>query len=190
MTDIQVPSLASLMAEVAEVNRANGWYDKEVSFRTACALMHSEVSEALEAWRRWDLADMTGECHHESAGDLAHKPEGVPSEFADLYIRLLDYSYRFEVDLDHEVARQALSGARGWGVSGEFADDMDILHCLIAKASEWYRADHGYWPREFAKILMFLHKLCAAYGVDLQAEYQRKLAYNKTRGYRHGGRAV
>lgn len=113
-------SLAGMTAEVLEVNHALGWYDKAVSFGEAMALLHSEVSEALEAWRRWDTDDATGP--RASSLSPLPKPEGVGSEFADVLIRLLDY--------------------------------------------------------------------CARFGIDLEAEYERKLAYNRTRPYRHGGRQM
>ena len=31
---------------------------------------------------------------------------------------------------------------------------------------------------------------CARYGVDLEAEYERKIAYNRTREFRHGGKLL
>jgi NTP pyrophosphatase (non-canonical NTP hydrolase) len=109
-------TIGQMTAEVVDFCKRKGWYDEDVPFPQSMVLLHSEVTEAFEAWRQWGLADMTGDCHHESAADLAHKPEGVGSEFADILIRLLDD--------------------------------------------------------------------CARYGVDLGAEYERKMAYNETRAYR------
>lgn len=76
----------------------HGWYDQPVSFLEAMALLHSEVSEAVEAWRMWGTKDMTTAAN---AGG-SQKPEGVPSEFADILIRLLDSAKRFGVDLEKE----------------------------------------------------------------------------------------
>ena len=111
-------ALAAMTGDVVAVNTLNGWYEQPLSFGEAMALIHSEVSEALEAWRHWGMADATEPCM-DPAPRLA-KPEGVGSEFADILIRLVDCSARF--------------------------------------------------------------------GVDLAAEYARKLAYNRVRGYRHGGK--
>ena len=114
-------SLHQMTEEVTATNKALGWYDKPVSFGEGMALLHSEVSEALEAWRRWGTEDTTEGAHFPDGtlyDGTRPKPEGVGSEFADVFIRLLDY--------------------------------------------------------------------CARFGIDLQAEYERKLAYNRTRPYRHG----
>ena len=124
--DIDVILLA-MEAEVHEVNSANGWFDEERSFGDNIALLHSEVSEMLEAFRKWDLQDLT---EHPGIGTFKvgpdgmrlPKPEGVGSEAADVLIRLLDMTFR--------------------------------------------------------------------YGIDLGTEYRRKLSYNKTRGYKHGGKAL
>ena len=108
---VQHKFIAQMTGEVVDLCHAKGWYDHPVSFGEAIALLHSEVSEALEAWRRWGTGDAT---------KADGKPEGVGSEFADVFIRLLDY--------------------------------------------------------------------CARFDVDLEAEYERKMAYNRTRPYRHGNR--
>jgi NTP pyrophosphatase (non-canonical NTP hydrolase) len=115
----EVKSLTRMQAEIKENCVAKGWYDTPVSFGEAMALLHSEVSEALEAWRIWGPVDGT---MLELPEGRSAKPEGIGSEFADVLIRLLDY--------------------------------------------------------------------CARFDVDLGAEYERKMAYNRTRPYRHGGRSL
>lgn len=95
-------SLADMQAEVKEWCIAKGWYDKPVDFGLAMALLHSEVSEALEAWRVWQFMDATDIAQE---GELP-KPEGVGSEFADVLIRLLDDCARFGIDLEEEYARK------------------------------------------------------------------------------------
>lgn len=77
---VTTAALPQMQAEVAVLLRDMGWNDPPVSFGEAMALLHSEVSEALEAYRRWGLDDHT---------DAGSKPEGVGSEFADVLIRLL-----------------------------------------------------------------------------------------------------
>jgi NTP pyrophosphatase (non-canonical NTP hydrolase) len=120
MTDTTTPkTLHGMQADVRAVNEANGWHDTERTFGDTIALLHSEVSEAFEAYRDWGLADAT---LHSDEGFVVTKPEGVGSEFADILIRLLDSAER--------------------------------------------------------------------HGIDLEAEYQRKLAHNRTRGYRHGGKRI
>jgi NTP pyrophosphatase (non-canonical NTP hydrolase) len=94
---VQHKSLAQMTGEILDLCHAKGWYDQPVSFGEAIALLHSEVSEALEAWRRWGTGDATS---------TDGKPEGVGSEFADVFIRLLDYCSRFDVDLEAEYERK------------------------------------------------------------------------------------
>jgi hypothetical protein len=196
-------TLADITAEIVENNTRLGWYVKCATFPEAMALLHSEVSEALEAWRHWGLADAT---YHATAAQAAiarehnfcdgpPKPEGVGSEFADIFIRLLDDAWIFgKVDLE-EVA-----GRGRFGIDDSFVVNMNTLHIMIAKASmahgsgDWADEEgtrgSWTWRNQFGSILVFLGQLCGEYGIDLMAEYERKMAYNRTRAYRHGGKRI
>jgi NTP pyrophosphatase (non-canonical NTP hydrolase) len=182
--------LAAMTTEVLEWCQSKGWYDKPVSFGEAMALLHSEVSEAIEAWRKWGLADSTDPVDEPNC---TPKPEGVGSEFADILIRLLDDCGRFGVDLEDEVRRHA----GRYGLHDSFLENMNALHGLIALASMGYELDGpdavlagagADWRVQFAAIYVFLRQCCETYGIDLQAEYERKMTYNRTRPYRHGKR--
>lgn len=61
------------------------------------ALIHSEVSEALEDYRN-------GAMH---TGHPYGKPVGFPSELADIIIRVCDLAGALGIDLEAEVARKA-----------------------------------------------------------------------------------
>jgi NTP pyrophosphatase (non-canonical NTP hydrolase) len=112
--------LREMAIEVRDVNTALGWREEGKTFGDYIALLHSELSEALEAYRDHRLADATDTERWNAAGLC--KPEGVGSELADVLIRLLD--------------------------------------------------------------------MADFYGLDLAAEYQRKIAYNRSREFQHGGRTV
>lgn len=135
-------SLAEMAEEVRLVNEANGWFADERSFGDDIALLHSEVSEAFEAYRHWGLRDVTDEECPDAWGErgedgeffiqnhLDHlpeynkdhvcKPEGVGSEFADVLIRLLDSCHRHGIDLDAEYERKvAHNRTRGWKHGGK-----------------------------------------------------------------------
>lgn len=61
------------------------------------ALIHSEVSEALEDYR--DGAMVT-------TVDTKGKPVGFPSELADIVIRICNLSGALGIDLDEEIAQK------------------------------------------------------------------------------------
>lgn len=87
--------------EVHQFIRAKGW-DDDKTFGDCMALLHSEVSEALEAYRDHGIHDAT----EEVGPDEIPKPEGVGSEFADVFIRLLDDCLRYNIDLFREFRRK------------------------------------------------------------------------------------
>jgi len=179
-------TLADMTAEIVENNRRLGWHDNPPAFTEAMAMLHSEVSEALEAWRVWGLADGTAGSAISPGGDPGAKPEGIGSEFADILIRLLDDGYLYGVDLEREAAAGALI------LGSSFPDNINTLHNLIARASMFWQdePDANAWRRELGAVLIFLRQLCELYGVDLDAEYKRKAAYNRTRAFRHGGKRL
>ena len=82
---------------VAKWAKEKGWMDREVPVPEQCALLHSEVSEALEAWRNKEPTSWT---------DTAGKPQGIGSEYADVLVRLLHYSALLGIDLEEEFNRK------------------------------------------------------------------------------------
>ena len=72
----------------------HGWWDGERAFGEIVALCHSELSEALEAYRnREPLVWLNGD-----------KPDGVAVEMVDCIIRILDYLAQEEVDIEYILA--------------------------------------------------------------------------------------
>ena len=71
--------------------RDHGWFDNR-SFGEHVSLMHAELSEAIEEYRKGRLLSevyFNGE-----------KPEGIPVELADVLIRIFAYCGQHDIDLN------------------------------------------------------------------------------------------
>lgn len=89
-------SVKEWQEEIHAYAKAKGWWDdKDRNFGEMVALMHSELTEALEAWRNGNPLVYKGE------GD---KPEGIATEMADCVIRILDWAESEGVDLGEIMA--------------------------------------------------------------------------------------
>jgi len=100
--------------QICQTNRDNGWYDKPCSFVERLALLHSEISEALEEYRSphpepFSYQEMT------VGGSTIPKPIGVPSELADVLIRLLELVHVEKIDLARAtVAKMSYNKTRAY----------------------------------------------------------------------------
>ena len=103
------PNLNDLAVEIVGVNKANGWnvcepddwFRDKYKIPAVLALIHSEVSEALEAYRKDDK-------------------ENFVEELADVLIRVLDCAGGLGLNMDEEVANKIeINKGRGFRHGGK-----------------------------------------------------------------------
>lgn len=106
---------------------------------------------------------------------------------------------------DMQAEIREVNEANGWYEDERtVGDDVALLHSEVSEMFEAYR-DGGLadqtarydgpnkpegFGSECADVLIRLLDTCERRGVDLDFEYARKSAHNRTRGYRHGGKLV
>lgn len=88
---VQPRTLVQLQEDAYLTAQKKGWWDEPTNIPEKLALIHSEISEALEDYR-------DGHMQVTFAGPN-NKPTGFPVELADAIIRILDLAAHMDCDL-------------------------------------------------------------------------------------------
>ena len=116
-------NINQLVKEAHQNSINKGWWEEERAFGELIALMHSELSEALEEYRNGEEAKeiyykckFAFECPNQSCGKSCldpfiteylckdAKPEGIPIELADVLIRIFDMCGKYGIDLEEAIS--------------------------------------------------------------------------------------
>jgi hypothetical protein len=192
LTDLNLMSL-----DIRANNIKLGWHPHDLELGEVFALLHTEVAEMTDAYRVGGFEDKTQYFVMGDGGSailaVNPKPEGVGSEMADVLIRLLDNHDMLPVGFEYLT-----SGHGRFGFSDRFGTVCNTLHTLIAKLS-MFMDSYESCPlpdelpmigRAYRDVYQYLIQAAEHFGVDLAFEYHRKMDYNKTRAYRHGGKKI
>ena len=167
--------------------RKHGWWETDKPFYEIVALIHSELSEALEEYRNHHAMVWYDEEKH-------HKPEGIATELIDAVIRIFDWigqeNGKIEEDLTiDELIRQGEESEKNMESFKKMTCPAIVAqtHLMVSRA---YDADSvgaalGILALTSAKIMLWIR----CQGIDPEALLLVKHEYNLTRPYRHGNKA-
>jgi len=198
--------LTTLIPRCHEASKANGWWEPRPYAGQQLMLVVSELSEALEADRTGKRANMSGmKAETAYIASLAGEDtnwgkerwaiafrgfvkDSVEDELADAYIRLCDYAGGFELGPPALLSAQ-LELLREKASPNWPASNLGEALLRITKQVVGIAPDKANTAFTYCKALSLLEMLCASQGIDLATHIDLKLAYNATRGQKHGNKA-
>ena len=171
---------------------ANGWNDKKEDHGTSIALIKTELSEAMDAFRNNSYCKMTPkELQKENSKinniddfSIFYKKavkETFEEEVSDIAIRILHYSGYYGLTLGDS----AIMPTKEKGLFNK--DFIAIDKILTSLYDNNSRQDQ---TSVFTIVLRMLESISEVYGFDLEQHINLKLAYNATRGYKHGNKVL
>lgn len=184
---------------------AHGWWENERTFAEVVSLFHSELSEALEEFRanrpmmyfpckstgRLCVDDRKNEnltCGSRHENCRSEKPEGIAVELVDCVIRILDFLGHENINVDEAIASDT---ARTDGLKDvTLPEAVADLHLLISGAYESSVNRDGDQSIYLCAVIEYIRKWLELHGENMEKIMLIKHEYNRTREYRHGGKAL
>lgn len=191
-------NIAELQKEIHKTAREKGWWDNERTPGEIYALIHSEISEAVECARNgeppvWYNSEESKKLIYGENQDYVtawsikdfpqngEKPQGELIELADVVIRILDYAesrgYKLKSAYQHEKVC--------------FPNRLNFYMELHAYISDAYGVSAKVNESESEVLhdaITFVDGFCKNENWDLWKAVRCKMGYNKTREHRHGGK--
>lgn len=190
------------LAKAAHENAVNkGWWQEERTYGELIALVHSEVSEALEDYRAGKKPNEVWYEKYDKQDDEMYvllfkpdepdwKPCGIPSELADVCIRIFDIAgkYGWAEDIQDELDYLAEEEPDEWYQELNFVEKFTMLHFELSNSwkSEGENVRRNWLAQAFNSVM----HIAKENGIDLDAAIAEKMAYNATRPQRHGGKVI
>ena len=198
MTKDFIFTLKDLAKEIHETAVEKGWWEKERNDGEMLALAHSEISEAYDAVLKGIQQD-----------DKVPEYTGLEAELADTMIRILDQAYAREWNFEGPLSK-LVSGYEE--IRGEWPSAIQLtIHNYkidhIQAIAEFHKdvsdilesLRHGSKKHEFlieytttevtvACLLMDILMYCYSSRLRIEEVIHAKMAMNKTRSYKHGGK--
>jgi hypothetical protein len=162
--------LRQLQKEAHACAVAKGFWEggpaAEFMRETKLALIHSELSEALDCIARRQL---------EACADAGGKPVGLPTELADVVLRCLGFGEAYGLDV----------------IPRPIKYDPEAVYDLSPRFGAVHiNGSHQYVALENLRtVVERCFDMANAYKIDLLAACKQKHAYNLTRELMHGGKA-
>lgn len=93
----------------------------------------------------------------------------------------------------NNLCKEAYETAKSKGWHDEPREMGTILALIHSEVSEALEADRkgntDNFVEELADVCIRIFDLCGFMGIDLESAISKKMEYNKTRTYKHGGKA-
>lgn len=201
----QITSWETLLEVAHPLAKEKGWWDDmDRPIDEQVANFHAEISEAWEEYRAkrmetWyssggvavvNVVRNADGCPGVISGGnddfTPAKPEGFWVEIADLLVRLADTCGRYGWKPAWD------GGNAGGGV--RIAAVIDCLHACISDICVGHGRVGGEVSRrveeEIEQVTSIIQAATTHHGVDLWPIVNEKVAYNRTRPHRHGGKVA
>lgn len=198
------------LCEDAHINAKNkGFLDKPRSFAGDITLMHSELSEALEEYRNHKgLNETYYEVKKENGGisltemvstlkEGAHgKPCGIPTELADVIIRVCQYCGSNDVDLAGAMevlaeSSRVLEKQLPPYTSADFEEFIANSHTDFSQIyMDHLEGNTNAVRLGFAVVVKRIMNFCKDKNIDIETAIFKKQVYNESRPHRHGNKLI